>query len=249
MPTAVEYLANLLRNALKLDAIDSPYALRQFSGLDQNIDPGFGALNAAITPGAFAAAEHRYGRVFQTLGDGSVALGFDLQRDAAVLNGINQLLSGSDVFGGGGGSGEQADFGVLDRQLFAAGGHLEALGVDLVSFSQVSSHTAFVVVEDRFHPDLLRLADDFGQLSQEAATFAGDIKADVFGGGGGSGDQLRALYDAVSPFSDEFAEIGADFAKLADIYGGGGGSGTNLNGADVLAAAAAAASSRCTTIS
>ncbi len=96
MPTAVEFIANILRNALKLDAIDSPYALRQFSALDDEIDPGFRALNAAETARAFAAAEHQYGRVFQSLGDGSVALGFDLQRDAVDNPRILRIFAEAD---------------------------------------------------------------------------------------------------------------------------------------------------------
>ena len=167
---------------------------------------------------------------------------------------VNQLLGGSDIFGGGGGSGAQADFGALDRQLFATSGHLEALG----SISRVSVTSArrgrWSTSKTASMPTCSIWAMT-SKLSKQAATFGGDIKADIFGGGGGSGDQLRSLFDALSPFSHEFAGIGADFAKLADIYGGGGGSGTNANDGGITGrgtcsgAAAAAASSRCTKIS
>jgi hypothetical protein len=213
MPTAVERLADLLQNVLKLDAIDSPAAETGFPALDGEIDPGLAALNTAATPDAFAAAERQYRSVFATLGDGAAGLGADLQRDAVVFDLVDWALGG---FGDGGGSGRT--FARLDVQLFDAGGALETFGADFARLGRVGQ-AGLGALETKLQADATTLAGDFDAL-------AGDLTAFLPAVGGGvtatATTTTPTLAGVLGPVVGELTQIGADFGSLAGAFGGGG---------------------------
>ena len=222
MPTAVERVAHFLSDILKLDAIDNRGAQAAFTILDGQVDAGVTALGNASTPRDFAIADRTYGEVFAGLGYGAFGLGADLQRDAVVFDIVNIVLGGSDVFGGGGGSGTQADFGTLDRALFAAGGDLETFGAYFAGLGRVRSQTALTTLETKLKGDGTKLATDFANLGGDLGAFLSDLDG---GANAAPTSPYAGLVAALTPIEAQFTQIGADFAGLVNASGGGGGAG------------------------
>ena len=225
MPTAVELLANILSKAFSLNVGDGSV----FEGSIDKFDAGLNALETAKS-GEFGAGERRYAGVFNQLGGEEFLVGAHFQTDAQLFN---QIFTHADfgqgggsgrpsAYGEGGGAGTQADIALFDRQLSGTGVDLEKFGVDLARLGAVNSHEALTAAESRLHPDLQHLQHDFAALSSGASALVHDLAG--FGEGGGSG--FSAFAAALSPLTDEFAKIGADFAKLDRMFGEGGGSGT-----------------------
>jgi len=236
MPTAVERGANFLSNILKLNAIDNRGAEAAFPILAGQVDAGITALGDASSRQGFAAADRTYGEVFAGLGYGAFGLGADLQRDAFVFDIVNLVLGGTNAFGGGGGSGTQADFGTLDRALFGAGGDLETFGADFASLGRVRSQTAFTTLETKLQGDATMLAGDFSALGGDLGTLVSDLD-----GGANAVTTAPSPYAALAAVltgvETQFSTIGTDFAGLAKAFGGGGGSGSPILTASVLSTA------------
>ena len=200
MPTAVERLAGLLRDVLKLDAIDGAAEQAVIVECDGSVDRGFAALQGAATPRAFAAAEQRFGHVFTDLGAAAFGTGVDLQRDAGVFGFLNAVTMGRRRRGRGEGLGEVHLWRHSTGSCSQAGGDLAKFGAHFAQLGHVESHDAFAVAESRFAPDLMRVERDFAAL-------AGDV-------GGANG---------ASPFAPIFSDLSADFAAIGRAFGDGGG--------------------------
>jgi hypothetical protein len=201
MPTAVE---RLLDSFLKLN---NPREQGALNDAFVKIDDTLLNISSANTDD-FLKLEHDSAikSEFAVIGDAFIKLGSDFHKISAAGELIDQFTLKPTVgaTNGGGGSGAQADFHVLDHKVNTTSDDLKVVGLDFLKL-----HTA--TSPDSFKLNLTGLSDDFLKLN-------GDMAADRDAFLKLSADFLNLGGDGSSPLDRAYVKFGGDLRLVADQF-------------------------------